>query len=107
MRVSISQPYLGDIDLVGGLVRGFLAAVVDRLAEVGAGLEHNKGVAALADRQACRSMAATLPGKDLAFESAGQWSNGGSVVDWMYEVLDHYYKEPESNRDALIADLSA
>lgn len=25
----------------------------------------------------------------------------------MYEALDHYYKEPEPNRDALIADVFA
>jgi hypothetical protein len=36
MCASISKRYLGDTDVVDGLVRAFLASVVDRVAEVGA-----------------------------------------------------------------------
>jgi hypothetical protein len=106
MHDSISKPYLGDMDVVGGLVRGFLASVVDRLAEVGA-VREGKGVAAMADQQACLSMAAIFLGKDPKYEPVRQWNSGGGMVDWMYEALDHYYKEPESNRAALLADVFA
>jgi len=65
MRASSSKPYLGDTDVVAGLVRVFLAGVVDRVAGVDAGRE-DKGVAAMADQRACLAMAAIFLGKDPA-----------------------------------------
>ncbi|NPT60339.1 hypothetical protein [Paraburkholderia elongata] len=106
MRASSSRPYLGDPDVVGGLVRGFLAGVVDRVAEVGAGRE-DRGVAAMADTQACITMGDIFLGRDPACEPVGQWNRSGGMVNWMYRQLDHIYQEPEANREALVADVFA
>jgi hypothetical protein len=99
-------PSLGDPEVVGGLVRAFLAGVVDRVAEVGAGRE-DKGVAAMADQRACLAMAAIFLGRDPAYEPVGQWNSGGGMVDWMYKALKHIYQEPVENREALVTDVFA
>jgi hypothetical protein len=106
MRATSSKPYLGDTDVVGGLVRAFLAGVVDRVAAVGAG-RADKGVAALADQRACLAMAAIFLGKDPAYAPDESWHVDGGMVDWMYQQLAHVYQEPQANREALIADVFA
>jgi hypothetical protein len=100
------RPSLGDPEVVGGLVRAFLAGVVERVAEVGAGRE-DKGVAAIADQRACLVMAAIFLGRNPAYDPVGQWNSGGGMVDWMYKGLKHIYREPEANREALVADVFA
>jgi hypothetical protein len=106
LRAAGSKPYLGATDVVGGLVRAFLAGVVDRLAEVGAGRE-DRGVAAMADTHGCLAMAVIFLGRDPDYEPVGSWNDGGGMVDWMYRQLDHVYQEPETNREALVADVFA
>ncbi|EUC21477.1 hypothetical protein [Paraburkholderia hospita] len=106
MPASDPKPCPCDPDVVAGLVRGFLAGVVNRVAEVGAGRE-DKGVAAMADQRACLSMAAIFLGKDPAYKPVGQWNRGGGMVNWMYRQLVHVYQEPEANREALVADVFA
>lgn len=105
-RASGAKPYLGSTDVVAGLVRPFLAGVADRVADVGSGTL-DKGTAALADIKACTSLARIFLGEDPTYESVGQWNSGGGMVDWMYKQLDHVYQEPESNREALVADVFA
>jgi len=106
MRTPDRKPCLGDPDVVGGLVRGFLAGMVNRVAEVGAGRE-DRGVAAMADTQACITMADIFLGRDPAYTPAGQWNRGGGMLGWMYRQLVHVYQEPEANREALVADVFA
>jgi hypothetical protein len=106
MRASGPKPCLGDIDVVAGLVRGFLAGVIDRVAEVGAGREE-RGVAAMADTQACLAMAAIFLSKDPAYEPVRPWNTGGGMLGWMYQQLAHVYQEPDANREALVADIFA
>jgi hypothetical protein len=106
LRATGSKPYLGDTEIVGGLVRGFLKGVVDRVAEVGAGRE-DKGVAAMADQRACLAMSKIFLGENPEYESVGQWNSGGGMVDWMYKALKHIYQEPAENREALVRDVFA
>jgi len=106
MRTPDPNPGLGDPDVVAGLVRGFLAGVVNRIAEVAAGRE-DRGVAAMADTQACITMADIFLGKDPDYAPVGPWNAGGGMVDWMYRQLAHVYQEPEANREALVADVLA
>jgi len=87
-----------------GLVWGFLASAVDRLA--GSARGRGQGLAAIADVTSCRHMFAIFLGKALDYEPVGLWNSGG-MVDWMHEAFDHYYKGPESNRDALISQVFA
>ncbi|MFM0728978.1 hypothetical protein PQQ52_00530 [Paraburkholderia sediminicola] len=103
--IATSRPSLADLEVVGSLMRGFLASVVDRVAEVGAGRE-DRGVAAMADTRACLAMATIFLGRDPDYAPVGQWNSGG-MVDWMYLQLDHIYPEPEENREALAADVFA
>jgi hypothetical protein len=104
--VSTGKPSLGDPEVGGGLVRTFLAGVVDRVAEVGAGHE-DKGVAAMADQRACLAMAAIFLGRDPAYKTVGQWNDGAGLVDWSYEQLRHYYRKPDANLMVIVVDLFA
>lgn len=105
-RASSDKPYLGSIDVVSGLVNGFIQGVMGGVAMVGDGVQ-DRETAARGDVQACRDMAAIFLGKNDAYESVGQWNSGGGMVDWMYKSLDHVYQEPVANREALVADVFA
>src|SRR5258705_490505 len=69
------KPYLGDTNVVSGLVRAFLAGVVNRLAQVGTGTL-DRGAAAAADRAECVRLSSIFLGRDPAYEPGGQWNDG-------------------------------
>ncbi|MGY6161836.1 hypothetical protein [Paraburkholderia strydomiana] len=83
---SVSRkPYLGDSEVVGAYVRGFIAGVVQRAAVVGEGAM-KRGDAVADDRGACADGTAVFLGEDPAYESMGQW-NGAGLINWCFQAL--------------------
>jgi hypothetical protein len=107
-KASGKKPYLGNIDVVGGLVREFLKGVLDRVVEAGSGAITGAAAAAM-DKQECLRLAGVLLGRDPAYETIGQWNTGGGMSSFMLDKLDHVYQAPANReaRDLIVADVLA
>ncbi len=91
-RSASGKPYLGDSQVVGAYVRGFLARIADRVAQVADG-KLERGAASAEDRAECGHGQSVFLGQDDSYESQGQWnSSGGGLVQWIYTALPMYEK---------------
>jgi 8-oxo-dGTP pyrophosphatase MutT (NUDIX family) len=107
-RAGSGRPHLGDAQVVGAYVRGFVAGIVERAAAVGAGTMSREDAVA-ADRRACVDGADVFLGKNPAFTADGQWNRGGGLVAWMFSALSAIYAKPSDKAapDLIVADAFA
>jgi hypothetical protein len=107
-RSASGKPYLGDSQVVGAYVRGFLARVADRAASAAEG-KLTREQASAEDRAECGHGAAVFLGTDDAYESQGQWNqSGGGLVQWIYTSLPMYEKPTgAAAQDAIVTEAFA
>jgi hypothetical protein len=105
-RSASGKPYLGDSKVVGAYVRGFLARIADRVAQVAEG-KLDRAAASGEDRKECGYGADVFLGKDDAYESQGQWNtSGGGLVHWIYSALPMYeMADSDAESDGMVVEV--
>lgn len=80
------RPFLGDMQVVDGMLRRFAAAVFERYDEVGHGIL-TPDDAAGADRQECLRLARVFCGQDPAYAPVREWTGKG-LADHLRERME-------------------
>lgn len=78
-RATTERPYLGDPAVVGSLIRGFVAGILNRYAEVVDG-RLDPRQAASSDRAECERLGRVFAGLDDHYSPVGDW-NGKGLAD--------------------------
>jgi hypothetical protein len=78
-RASSGKPYLGDPAVVGALIRGLVAGVLNRYAEVTEG-RLDPLQASASDRAECERLGRVFAGLDDHYSAVGSW-NGKGLAD--------------------------
>lgn len=89
-KAGEDKPYLGDPEVVDGLVRSFVKDICDRFAEVADGGMFAQDAAAK-DTEACTAMGRILAGEDPGFTPVGSW-NGAPCADYCVKTMPDYIK---------------
>lgn len=98
------RPFLGDMAVVDGLVRGLAGDVLTRYDEVGLSVLTPED-AANADREQCMKLAAVFTGADPAYAPVRQWT-GTPLADHLRQRMEHQL-QPDDNDQALVAQAFA
>ncbi|MCY0856865.1 hypothetical protein [Cupriavidus sp. D39] len=86
-RASGPRPYLGDLTAIGAVVRDFIAGIADRYVAVCQG-RSTPWEAAAADGTECSRMGRIFAGHDAAYESMGEWNDGGGLAHFLAGQLE-------------------
>lgn len=98
-RIAARPQYLGDVAFVEGLVRRFVAEILERFDQVGNG-SLMPMEAADADRQACEKMAQVFAGLDPSYTLVSGW-NGASLADHLRETMSNQLPESECDSEVI------
>lgn len=104
-RASGPRPYLGDLPAVGALVRDFIASITDRYVAVCQGRSTPREAAA-ADGAECSRMGRIFAGHDAAYESMGEWNEGGGLAHFLAGQLEGMVADDQL-RDPVLAGTQA
>ncbi|MGT2509753.1 NUDIX hydrolase [Cupriavidus basilensis] len=104
-RASGPRPYLGDLQAVGALVRDFIAGIADRYVAVCQG-QSTPWEASAADGAECGRMGRIFAGHDPAYESMGEWNEGGGLGRFLAGQLEGMVAEDQL-RDPVLAAAQA
>jgi hypothetical protein len=99
-KSSGSKPYLGDQDVVLGLVSSLAEGVAERYSQVMSG-DIDAGTAASRDRAECDRLAGIFLGENDGFETVGNWNTGGALPAFLREHLDHLIDIKEGDHNVV------